>query len=477
MTRHTRAPRLGDYVGDAWQSMLSGCVCRLGGLKTKPLLVIVASTLLLLLTHSDSVISADIFAEATAGRNRLITHEYFGTHFHRLELKPDEKAVRTQWPVLKFGGVRFWDAGVSWADVAPKPGQWNFDRLDTYVNAAQTHDASMLYTFGSTPRWASARPDERCPYGFGCSAEPTRLAHWEEYVRRVTQRYRGRIGAYELWNEPYFSDLAHDRAQSGAFFTGSIADMVGMARIARQVLDETSPATLLTTPGFVGEPERLDLFLGAGGKAYVQAVSYHFYSHDADKFVRRIIGVRAVMRRHGIENLPLWNTEQGIEGDLKDGSRRAGAGAGGRFTRKEAAARMAQYLVLGAAVGLERFYYYAWDNERSGMVTTRGEQLPAYEAMARIQGWLIGSRMQGCASPKQGVVNCRIESGKHSALIAWADQLGEQSLKLPDGMKVSGVTTLLSGMSVPAYRVQNGFVKIALGAEPVRITLDRQGQP
>lgn len=462
-------------VSNALQSMLSGCVRHLYCLKTKSLLGIVASTLLLLLTHSDSVISADIFAEATAGRNRLITREYFGTHFHRLVLNPHEKAVRTQWPSLTFGSVRLWDSGTSWVQVAPKPGQWDFDRLDTYINAAKTHNASVLYTLGSTPRWASARPDERCPYGFGCSAEPVRLAHWEEYVRRVTQRYRGRIGAYELWNEPYFSDLAHDRAQSGAFFTGSIANMVGMARIARQVLDETSPATLLTTPGFVGEPERLDLFLGAGGKAYVQAVSYHFYSNDADKFVRRILGVREVMRRHGIENLPLWNTEQGIEGDLEDGSRRAGVSE--RFTRKEAAARMAQFLVLGAAVGLERFYFYAWDNERSGMVTTRGERLPAYEAMARIQDWLIGSHMQGCASPKQGVVNCRIESGQHSALIAWADQLGEQSLKLPDGMKVSGVTMLLSDTSAPDYRAQKGFVRIALGPEPVRITLDRQGQP
>lgn len=464
-----------ERVSNAWQLMLSGYARHLYGLKTQSLLGIVASTLLLLLTHSDSVISADIFAEATAGRNRLITQEYFGTHFHRLELNSHEKAVRTQWPALKFGGVRFWDAGVSWADVAPKPGQWNFDRLDTYVNAAQTHSASVLYTFGSTPRWASARPDERCPYGFGCSAEPVRLAHWEEYVRRVTQRYRGMIGAYELWNEPYFSDLAHDRAQSGAFFTGSIANMVEMARIARQVLDETSPGTLLTTPGFVGEPERLDLFLGAGGKAYVQAVSYHFYSNDADKFVRRILGVRAVMRRHGIENLPLWNTEQGIEGDLEDGSRRAGVSE--RFTRKEAAARMAQFLVLGAAVGLERFYYYAWDNERSGMVTPRGERLPAYEAMTRIQAWLIGSRMKGCTSPKQGVVNCRVESNQHTFLIAWASQPGEQSLKLPDGMTVSGVTMLLSSTPAPDYRAQKGFVRIALGPEPVRIMLDGQNKP
>lgn len=430
---------------------------------------------LALLVTSRSSCGADVFADATAGQDRVITPEYFGIHFHRLVLQSQEDAVLTQWPALRFGNVRLWDSGTRWADVAPKPGQWNFDRLDAYVGAAKAHGASVLYTFGSTPRWASARPDERCPYGFGCGAEPVRLAHWEEYVRRVAQRYRGLIGAYELWNEPYFSDLARDRAQPVAFFSGSIADMVKMARTARQVLDETSPSTILTTPGFVGEPERLDLFLGAGGKAYVQAVSYHFYSGGAEGFVRRILEVREVMRRNGVEGLPLWNTEQGIEVYPEGTSLPTYVNE--RLTRKEAAARMAQVLVLGAAAGLERFYYYAWDNEHSGMVTTRGERLPAYEAMARVQAWLIGSRMKGCASPSRGMVSCRGESGQQTFLIAWASQPGEQSLKLQKGTKVSGVETLLSSTPSPAYRVRRGFVQIALGPEPVRIMLDRQDPP
>ncbi|MDP2267122.1 MAG: hypothetical protein Q8J70_11270 [Thiobacillus sp.] len=430
---------------------------------------------LALLATSRSSCGADVFAEATAGRNPTITPEYFGTHFHRLVLRPQENAVRTLWPDLRFGSVRFWDTTTRWADVAPKPGQWDFDRLDTYVGAANAHSASVLYTLGSTPRWASARPDERCSYGFGCAAEAVRLAHWEEYVRRVAQRYRGLIGAYELWNEPYFSDIARDRVQPAAFFSGSIANMVEMARAARRILDETSPGTILTTPGFVGETERLDRFLGAGGKAYVQVVSYHMYSGGDEGFVRRVLEVREVMRRHGIERLPLWNTEQGIE--VYPEGVPMPSYVRERLTRTEAAARMAQVLVLGAAAGLERFYYYAWDNEHSGMVTRRGEHLPAYEAMARVQDWLIGARMAGCASPNRGVVSCRVELDKQTFLIAWASQPGEHSLKLPDGMKPGGVETLLSTTLPPAYQVRRGFVQIALGSEPVRIALDRQNQP
>lgn len=425
---------------------------------------------LALLATSRSACGADIFADATMGRDRVITPAYFGIHFHRLVLQPKEDAIRTQWPAMQFGSVRLWDAVTRWGDVAPKAGQWDFDRLDSYVSDAKAHDASVLYTLGSTPRWASARPDERCPYGLGCAAEPVRIAHWEEYVRRVAQRYQGLIGAYELWNEPYFSDIARDRVQPVGFFSGSIANMVEMARTARRVLDETNPGTILTTPGFVGEPERLDLFLGAGGKKYVQAVSFHMYSGGAEGFVRRVLEVREVMRRNGVENLPLWNTEQGIE-VYPEGTPMPSY-VSERLTRTEAAARMAQVLVLGAATGVERFYYYAWDNDHSGMVTRQGERLPAYAAMAQVQDWLIGARMQGCASPSRGVVNCRVVLGQKTFLIAWANQLGEYSLKLPDGMKPSKVETLLSAAPPLARQAQRGFVRIALGPELVRIALD-----
>lgn len=426
---------------------------------------------LALLTTYRSVCAGDVFADATANHDRVVTAEYFGIHFHRLVLRSGESAVRTQWPPLEFGRLRLWDSVTRWADLAPAPGQWKFERLDTYAQHALEHNASLLYTLGSTPRWASSRPDERCSYGQGCAAEPVRLAHWEEYVRRVAQRYGKQIDAFELWNEPYFSDIARDRAQPASFYSGSVASMVELARSTRHVLDGIGSKIILTTPGFVGEPKRLDLFLAAGGKAYVQAVSYHFYSGGAEGFVRRILEVREIMRLHGVERLPLWNTEQGIE--VYPESTPMPAYVDERLTRKQAAARMAQVLVLGAAAGLDRFYYYAWDNDHSGMVTRYGERLPAYDAMARVQDWLIGARMQGCASPARGLVICRTERNGLDALVVWAGQSGEQAVKLPEGMQVSSVETLLPDMPRPAYRSQRGMLKIALGPEPVRIVLER----
>ncbi len=133
---------------------------------------------------------SDPYLDATAGREPFIDASYFGTHFHRLVLKPGEKNLRTNWPTSKIGSVRLWDSGTLWSEIATQPGQWKFDRIDSYVEQAFAHDAKVLYTLGGTPKWASARPNEKCPYGYGCAAEPVRMAHWEEYVRRVVQRYR-----------------------------------------------------------------------------------------------------------------------------------------------------------------------------------------------------------------------------------------------------------------------------------------------
>ncbi len=431
---------------------------------------VLAGLLLAGLVVSGTGADADVYAEATSGQARVVTPEYFGIHFHRLVLRPGEKAIPTQWPAMSFGSLRLWDSVTRWADMAPSAGQWNFERLDTYVNAARQNQAKVLYTLGSTPRWASTRPDERCPYGQGCAAEPVRMAHWEEYVRRVSRRYRGGIETYELWNEPYFSDFAIDRKQPVAFFSGSVSDMVEMARLARKVLDETDPATRLTTPGFLGGGQRhLDLFLTAGGKQYVQVVTYHFYAANAAEFARKVVEVRAIMRRHGVEKLPLWNTESGVE------TWPVGKPLPPDFENhpdaKNAAARMAQMLTLGAAAGLERFYYFAWDNDWYGMVSRNGTRLPGYEAMKKVQDWLIGAQLAGCTEQPTQAVACRGEMDGQPFLIAWADAAGARTLRLPTGTTVVRIEPLHSDTPAPSYTVKREAISVLLGLAPVRIVL------
>lgn len=302
------------------------------------------------------------------------------------------------------------------------------------------------------------------------------MAHWEEYVRRVSKRYRGGIETYELWNEPYFSDFAIDRAQPVAFFSGSASDMVEMARLARKVLDETDPGARLATPGFLGGGQRhLDLFLGSGGKRYVQVIAYHFYAENAEEFARKVVEVRGIMRRHGVDKLPLWNTESGFE--TWPVGKPLPPSLDGYHDARNAGARTAQMLTLGAAAGLERFYYFAWDNDWYGMVTRNGNRLPGYEAMARVQQWLIGARLTGCAAQPARAVACQGELDGQPFLVAWADAEGTRVLRLPNEMKAIRVESLYADTPAPSYTAKEGTISVALGPAPVRIVLARSPAP
>ena len=409
---------------------------------------------------------SDPYLDATAGREPFIDASYFGTHFHRLVLNPGEKNLRTKWPTSKIGSVRLWDSGTLWSEIATQPGQWKFDRIDSYVEQAFAHDAKVLYTLGGTPKWASARPNEKCPYGYGCAAEPVRMAHWEEYVRRVVQRYRGRIKAYELWNEPNFSDIARDRGQP-SFYTGNIAQMVEMARIARKVLDENDPDAILSTSGFVNGPDRLELFLEGGGKQYVQAVAYHFYSADSELFARQLVEVRSIMKRQGIESLPLWNTETGVEVNLPGTPEPAGAKS---LSFSDAAARLAQFLVLGSAAGLEHYYHYAWDNPRSGMLTMSGERLPSLDSYEKVQKWLIGSKMQGCKKMLPQAVICKGERVGTKFVIAWSETKGSYFFPTPPNWGVNSIEHFLDTTPNSFNTInQDKGVRFELGPQPLFI--------
>lgn len=426
--------------------------------------LLVAVAFVLVLSASISLTGrADPYQEATTGREPLIGLPYFGTHFHRLVLNPGEKNLQTRWPASSIGAIRLWDSGVSWAGIEPKPGQWDFDRVDAYVQYATAHHAEVLFVLGGgTPQWASARPDEKCSYGLGCAAEPVRMAHWEEYVRRVVQRYRGHIKAYELWNEPNFSDIPRDLNAPG-FYTGNVANMVEMARIARKVLDENDPGAVLSTPGFVNGSDRLELFLSSGGKNYVQAIAYHFYSGNSDQFVKQIVEVRNIMKRQGLEKLPLWNTETGVEVSEPNDP----APDTASHSQKEAAEKLARFLILGASAGLEHFYHYAWDNDRSGMMNRFGEPMPNLPAYEKVQVWLLGSKMMGCKKVFPSTVACEGEHEGARFMIAWSGNAGTYSLPAPPGWAIASLEHLLDGNAKPVS--QGHADRIELDPQPLYI--------
>ena len=106
-------------------------------------------------------------AENLVAPSRPIPLDYFGLHIHRAD-------TTTSWPITRFGSWRLWDAKVAWPYLEPERGHWDFRRLDRIVATAELNHVEVLLPLGLSPKWASARPQERSAYGpsgIGMAAE------------------------------------------------------------------------------------------------------------------------------------------------------------------------------------------------------------------------------------------------------------------------------------------------------------------
>ncbi len=381
-----------------------------------------SSVLIVCLVSSCGHTSGKITPEDLTGSLSVSAHEtshvFFGMHIHRA-LNENIDDDRQKWPKIKFGAWRLWDAGVAWLDLEPKKGHWQFEKLDRYIELAQRQGVQVLLTLGQTPRWASARPNEPGPYGQGCAAEAREIADWENYVRKIVTRYKGRIEAYELWNEP---DFLH-RNPTG-FYSGKPEKMVDMARVAYRVIKEIDPRAVVTTPAVVAEVERLEPYFRLGGYQYADVVAAHFYVLPTEHLPSTIQKFKLLMTKYGLAERQLWNTESGflIEHSSRNVKAPMSSGVFGVvLSQQQAAANIAQFLILAKANGLTRNYWYAWDNFDMGLVGNEsGAPNEAGRAYDRVVNWLSDAKDVKCTLTARSISICTIARKNGIARIVWA---------------------------------------------------------
>lgn len=361
-----------------------------------------------------AVLLAAITGMAGAANDAPVPRDYFGLHIHRAD-------QGTAWPTVPFGSWRLWDSYVGWAQLEPKKGQWDFTRLDRYVAMAGLTKVDILLPLAMTPRWASARPDEASAHQPGNVAEPAKLADWANYVSTVGARYKGKIKHYEVWNEP--SDKTH--------YSGDLATLVKLTCEAKRVLREIDPTIKLVSPASAGggrHIEFLDNFLAAGGAKCVDIVAHHFYVFKAspEAMIPLIRGVKKVMTANGVGHLPLWNTETGYWIENGDGTPDHPMVAKGGWKRlgreKESGDYLTRAFLIARAEGVDRFYWYSWDNRYGlGMVEpTTGQPKPMVEAWRSLAGKLIGATKLVCKETSEKWSCSFVQQSGETVGITWS---------------------------------------------------------
>jgi polysaccharide biosynthesis protein PslG len=220
---------------------------------------------------------------------------------------------------------------VQWKDIEGPKGTFGWGELDEIVKAANAQNIKLLLSIVRSPAWA--RSD-------GADGMPDNPKDFGDFVEAMATRYKGKVGAYEIWNE---QNLAHE---NGGHVVPEDAGryvellMEGYTRI--KAIDPN--AYVLAGPpsstGFTREDVAVDdITYYRGMYSYKDGIIKDFFDAQAVHpggsanppdtlypenestaegwtdhptfYFRHIENVRAVMEEYGLGDHQVWITEYG----------------------------------------------------------------------------------------------------------------------------------------------------------------------
>ena len=324
-------------------------------------------------------------------KGTVIQDSLFGLHVNGAE--------RGVWPTINFGSLRLWDNATSWTNIETSKGVFDWTNLDRAVsNANQNGVTDFLMVLSGTPTWAT---NQRNPISLpapNASGVPANMADWDDWVRAVATRYKGKITNYQPWNE----------ANLKTFYTGTPAQMADLTKRAHDIIKSIDPSATIVSPS---TGLRLNGALQRFYPKFLQELkarnwpvdvwSAHTYPNSlgttndrrelANKWIDLLKAAKA-------PNLPLWDTENnyGLGGPGPDFPEQDIKGT-------KAASWTAVTYLDALRLGISRVYIYQWGpyNDLWGIQYKDGA--PGAIAMNTLQKWIVGTTYKGCKEAKRKV--------------------------------------------------------------------------
>lgn len=240
-----------------------------------------------------------------------------GVHTRLTDEVEQSKIQRTFEMARQMGAA--WDVEyVPWNYVQPtSASSWDWSHTDLVVNHAVRQGLRLIVRVDSVPDWAR-------PALTGHSLlTPEHYADFARFVSAFAQRYRGKVAAYVIWNEPNVNYEWGYRAPDPAGYAAllkAVYPAVKTADPSALVLAAPLAPNLDHSAAALDDLDYLQQLYDAGAKPYFDGLAAHTYgwqhppddppSADTINF-RRVELERQVMVRNGDAGKQVYVTETG----------------------------------------------------------------------------------------------------------------------------------------------------------------------
>lgn len=267
---------------------------------------------------------------------------------------------------MGFGWVK---QQIEWFRYNPAPGQYDWAPIDSMVDHANAYGVNVMLSVVKAPGWAR-------PAGDTDQGPPADPATYATFVREMAARYKGRVKAYEIWNE---QNLYYEwGGRGGKINAGRYVQLLAAAYNAIKSVDPGAVVIsgALTPTGVndgdiaIDDRVYLEQMYQAGMARYCDAVGAHpsgynnppdadwrSYSdpatpnckgHPSWFFRGTMESYRNIMVKYGDSNKRIWVTEFGwatVEG------LGVGPAAGYGYAADNSEAEQAQFIVRAYQMG------------------------------------------------------------------------------------------------------------------------------
>lgn len=207
----------------------------------------------------------------------------------------------------------------AWRDLEPEKDVWDWEQADRILDEVERRELRLIARLGQVPDWAQPDGKSIIETDGGTDVPPEDRDDWRDYCFAVADRYKGRIVAYQIWNEPNLSrEWGNQRPDPAAY--------VKLLSECSDEIRKADPAAVLISAGLaptgtndeIATPDDiyLDQMYRNNFQQYIDAVGVHATGYappeygpdDAERdgsgrwfTFRRIEDLRKIMIAYGDE--------------------------------------------------------------------------------------------------------------------------------------------------------------------------------